>query len=357
MGASVSRRGAGRDVERVDREDPVALVGPGVGLHLFDELHRLVGDPGDAHGAGVRVHREHRVLVGVAAVGVHELTHEVVERRAKVERAVAEHERPPVVEIGHVDGAVAVAHTVGVHLVHERERGGCRSPVATGLERVAGAPRRAAPWRAAPRVTACRRPRSVIARLGYRAVHDGILALRGRPLRARTTCSRRRARCASGSTSPGRCRGRSCSTASGSRSRRRPVATRRGGVGWSSTIPTSARGRRALPQAREPVPRRLPRGRARRDATPCSTPREYLTEHLHEVPVFVIPCILGRLPGQPSNEEGAGFYGSILPAVWNFQLALAQPRTRLGVHDAAPGVRGRRRASCSASPRRSRRPR
>ena len=25
---------------------------------------------------------------------------------------------------------------------------------------------------------------------------------------------------------------------------------------------------------------------------------------------------------RPSNEEGAGFYGSILPAVWNFQLAL-----------------------------------
>lgn len=49
---------------------------------------------------------------------------------------------------------------------------------------------------------------------------------------------------------------------------------------------------------------------------------EYLTEHLHEVPVFVIPCIYGRLSATPSNEEGAGFYGSILPAVWNFQLAL-----------------------------------
>ena len=49
---------------------------------------------------------------------------------------------------------------------------------------------------------------------------------------------------------------------------------------------------------------------------------EYLTEHLHEVPVFVIPCLLGRLPATPSNEEGAGFYGSILPAVWNLQLAL-----------------------------------
>jgi nitroreductase len=49
---------------------------------------------------------------------------------------------------------------------------------------------------------------------------------------------------------------------------------------------------------------------------------DYLTAHLHEVPVFVIPCLLGRLPEQPSNEEGAGFYGSILPAVWSFQLAL-----------------------------------
>ena len=49
---------------------------------------------------------------------------------------------------------------------------------------------------------------------------------------------------------------------------------------------------------------------------------EYLTAHLHEVPVFVIPCLLGRLPDAVSNEEGAGFYGSILPAVWSFQLAL-----------------------------------
>ena len=49
---------------------------------------------------------------------------------------------------------------------------------------------------------------------------------------------------------------------------------------------------------------------------------QYLTEHLHEVPVFVIPCILGRLGANPTNEEAAGFYGSILPGVWNFQLAL-----------------------------------
>ena len=49
---------------------------------------------------------------------------------------------------------------------------------------------------------------------------------------------------------------------------------------------------------------------------------EYLSEHLHEVPVFVIPCLLGRVSTTPSTEETAGFFGSILPAVWSFQLAL-----------------------------------
>jgi len=48
----------------------------------------------------------------------------------------------------------------------------------------------------------------------------------------------------------------------------------------------------------------------------------YLVDHLHEVPVHVIPCILGKLP--PGTPPGmvAGFYGSIFPSVWSFQLAL-----------------------------------
>jgi nitroreductase len=49
---------------------------------------------------------------------------------------------------------------------------------------------------------------------------------------------------------------------------------------------------------------------------------DYLTEHLQEVPVHVIPCLLDRLPEQPSVMETAGFYGSILPAAWSFMLAL-----------------------------------
>lgn len=44
----------------------------------------------------------------------------------------------------------------------------------------------------------------------------------------------------------------------------------------------------------------------------------YLAEHLHEVPVHVIPCIWGR---PPAGGNQAGFWGSILPATWSFCLA------------------------------------
>ncbi len=47
----------------------------------------------------------------------------------------------------------------------------------------------------------------------------------------------------------------------------------------------------------------------------------YLAQHLGEVPVLVIPMIIGRLPDNSANAA-AGLMGSILPAVWSFQLAL-----------------------------------
>jgi nitroreductase len=58
------------------------------------------------------------------------------------------------------------------------------------------------------------------------------------------------------------------------------------------------------------------------DDSPILRSSDYLAEHLHEVPVHVIPCLLTRLPERPSPADTAGFYGSILPAVWSFQLAL-----------------------------------
>lgn len=48
---------------------------------------------------------------------------------------------------------------------------------------------------------------------------------------------------------------------------------------------------------------------------------QYLSDHMAEVPVMVIPCLLSRPEGL-SQAEIAGFYGSILPAAWSFMLAL-----------------------------------
>jgi nitroreductase len=44
----------------------------------------------------------------------------------------------------------------------------------------------------------------------------------------------------------------------------------------------------------------------------------WLAEHLHQVPVHVIPCVEDYTKGNPH----AGVYASIYPAVWSFQLAL-----------------------------------
>ena len=46
----------------------------------------------------------------------------------------------------------------------------------------------------------------------------------------------------------------------------------------------------------------------------------YLVEHLGEVPVHVIPCVIGRYEGK-SNPLVASMFGSIIPAAWSFMLA------------------------------------
>lgn len=48
---------------------------------------------------------------------------------------------------------------------------------------------------------------------------------------------------------------------------------------------------------------------------------KYLAQHLHEAPVMLIPCLEGRPDGAPAGMS-AGFWGSLLPAVWSFMLAL-----------------------------------
>lgn len=48
----------------------------------------------------------------------------------------------------------------------------------------------------------------------------------------------------------------------------------------------------------------------------------YLAENIERAPVHVIPCIQNFLPENPPRFMWAGLMGSIIPAVWSFQLAL-----------------------------------
>jgi nitroreductase len=47
----------------------------------------------------------------------------------------------------------------------------------------------------------------------------------------------------------------------------------------------------------------------------------YLNDHMHEAPVMLIPCLEGRPDNVPAGMSGS-FWGSLLPAVWSFMLAL-----------------------------------
>jgi nitroreductase len=78
-------------------------------------------------------------------------------------------------------------------------------------------------------------------------------------------------------------------------------------VGWRQYIGAAAR---QMPD--DPV-RRATQERVRTSA-------QYLADHMHEVPVHVIPCIQGRTDGQPAARQ-AGVWGSIIPAAWSFMLA------------------------------------
>ena len=66
----------------------------------------------------------------------------------------------------------------------------------------------------------------------------------------------------------------------------------------------------------------------RRAATAAADPRvarigdavRHLAEHIHEVPVHVIPCVEGRTDGAPAAGQ-ASRWASIIPAAWSFMLA------------------------------------
>jgi len=66
----------------------------------------------------------------------------------------------------------------------------------------------------------------------------------------------------------------------------------------------------------------LPEGDSRIPATERVTDSAaYLAECLQEVPIFVIPCVQGRVEKVPMVVAQASTYGSILLAAWSFMLA------------------------------------
>jgi nitroreductase len=86
-------------------------------------------------------------------------------------------------------------------------------------------------------------------------------------------------------------------------------AGRRAALGelWRSVADAYVR-RRADAAAADPVLARLGDG------------VRHLAEHIHEVPVHVIPCVEGRTDGRPAAAQAAR-WASIIPAAWSFLLA------------------------------------
>jgi nitroreductase len=50
---------------------------------------------------------------------------------------------------------------------------------------------------------------------------------------------------------------------------------------------------------------------------------DYLAEEFHRAPLLLIPCIEGK-PAESIGGMSAGLWGSLLPAVWSFMLALRE---------------------------------
>ena len=75
---------------------------------------------------------------------------------------------------------------------------------------------------------------------------------------------------------------------------------------------------RAIPRA---IGRSVRLGPRRARLGRVASSARYLVQHLHQVPLHIIPCVDGRVETQPQFLQ-ASLYGSILPAAWSLMLAL-----------------------------------
>jgi nitroreductase len=62
-------------------------------------------------------------------------------------------------------------------------------------------------------------------------------------------------------------------------------------------------------------------GNSHRESEAFYASANFLLDHLQEVPVHVVPCIVGRPEGR-GTEGAVALYASIMPAAWSFMLAL-----------------------------------
>lgn len=70
--------------------------------------------------------------------------------------------------------------------------------------------------------------------------------------------------------------------------------------------------------------RRYPDGDSRGEhADAVGVSADHLADNMHRVPLLLIPCHYGRVDGAESWVS-ASYWGSLLPAVWSFMLALRE---------------------------------
>ncbi|HVD16408.1 MAG TPA: nitroreductase family protein [Actinomycetota bacterium] len=94
---------------------------------------------------------------------------------------------------------------------------------------------------------------------------------------------------------------------------------------WHFVVVTDAGKRAALGELWRSVAGPYLEHRAAAAATDPSIARigdavRHLAEHIHEVPVHLIPCVEGRTDGKPAAAQ-ASRWASIIPAAWSFMLA------------------------------------
>jgi nitroreductase len=90
---------------------------------------------------------------------------------------------------------------------------------------------------------------------------------------------------------------------------------------WDETVEIPLRERRPDTVARlDPGERGTPAEQARQQRILASV--KYLVDNLERVPVLVFVCSAKPVPKTPLGDRTSGYYGSIMPIAWSFQLAL-----------------------------------